>query len=250
MAQRDVAGAAGGGGEGDADEDGAHGVEAVGFGVEGDDALGGGVGDPFGEAGFGGDAFVGAEGGLFGQGLEGFGIGRGGLRAEFQAEAGGGALEAHGEEPGDEDGAVEFLGAEVFQGNGEGDVAGEFDELAADAGGVGVLDEHVAALAGLHGGGGGQDGLDGAVFLDELGGTSWGRCRGRRGRCRRCRPSGPGLRRPGWGARRTFSITSAGPMGFCLMGSCMVTRSSTSCIRSLSEETMVVRKPASVAARA
>ena len=52
------------------------------------------------------------------------------------------------------------------------------------------------------------------------------------------------------GGTPNFSITSAGPMGFCLIGSCITTRSPTSCIRSLSDDTMVTRPPAATAARA
>ena len=52
------------------------------------------------------------------------------------------------------------------------------------------------------------------------------------------------------GGTPNFSITSAAPIGFCLIGSCICTRSSISCIRSLSELTMVVRNPARVASQA
>ena len=52
------------------------------------------------------------------------------------------------------------------------------------------------------------------------------------------------------GGTPNFSITSAAPIGFCLIGSCIPTPSSMSCIRSLSEETMVVRQPWADAARA
>ncbi len=44
------------------------------------------------------------------------------------------------------------------------------------------------------------------------------------------------------GPTPNFSRTSAAPIGFCLIGSSMPTLSSTSCIRSLSEETMVTTR--------
>ena len=47
------------------------------------------------------------------------------------------------------------------------------------------------------------------------------------------------------GGTPNFSITSAGPIGFCLIGSSIVTPGRTSCIRSLSELTMVTVAPAS-----
>ncbi len=46
------------------------------------------------------------------------------------------------------------------------------------------------------------------------------------------------------------SRTSASPIGRFLIGSSIVTRSLTSCIRSLSDETMVTTAPASTASRA
>ena len=52
------------------------------------------------------------------------------------------------------------------------------------------------------------------------------------------------------GVTLNFSITSAGPIGFCLIGSSMSTPGRISCIRSLSDETMVVRPPMSLTARA
>ena len=52
------------------------------------------------------------------------------------------------------------------------------------------------------------------------------------------------------GVTPNFSITSAGPIGFCLIGSSISTPGRMSCIRSLSEETMVTWPPASSAATA
>ena len=52
------------------------------------------------------------------------------------------------------------------------------------------------------------------------------------------------------GVTPNFSITSAGPIGFCLIGSSMSTPGRISCIRSLSEETMLVRPPILLTARA
>ena len=46
------------------------------------------------------------------------------------------------------------------------------------------------------------------------------------------------------GPTPNFSITSARPIGFCFIGSHIVTPSPTSCIRSLSEETIVTGSPA------
>ena len=50
-----------------------------------------------------------------------------------------------------------------------------------------------------------------------------------------------------FGATPNFAITSSRPIGFCLIGSSMPTLSSISCIRSLSDEMIVVRYPARVA---
>ena len=50
------------------------------------------------------------------------------------------------------------------------------------------------------------------------------------------------------GGTPNFSITSAGPIGFCLIGSSISIPGPTSCIRSLSDETMVQRPPAATAA--
>ena len=52
------------------------------------------------------------------------------------------------------------------------------------------------------------------------------------------------------GGTPNFSITSAGPIGFCFIGSSIATPGRMSCIRSLSEETMVVRQPTASAASA
>ncbi len=52
------------------------------------------------------------------------------------------------------------------------------------------------------------------------------------------------------GPTPNFSITSARPMAFCFIGSHIATWSATSCIRSLSEETMVTGSPAARAALA
>ena len=171
VAERDVAGAVGGGGEADAEEVGAVGVAAVGLQVEAEDAGGGGFGDPGLEGVERGDGDVGAEGGLFGGGFElgGLGGGRGGVGEE--AEPGRGAAEAHGDEPAGEDRVVGLAGDEAVERLGEGAVAGEFDELTADADLVDVLGQDVAALAGLHGGDRGDDAFDIAVLGDELGGV-------------------------------------------------------------------------------
>ena len=170
MAERDVAGPGGAGRQRDADQGSAQGVGPVGLGCEREPARGAGLGEPFVQAGEVGDAFVAGEGGLFGWSTQLGGFGRLGGCPTLEAEAHGGAAEAHGVEPGDEGGAVRVLGAQLVQRQGQRDVAGEFDEAAADAGGFGVFDQHVAALAGLHGGCRGQDGVDGAELLDELGG--------------------------------------------------------------------------------
>ena len=50
------------------------------------------------------------------------------------------------------------------------------------------------------------------------------------------------------GVTPNFSITSAGPIGFCLIGSSMSTPGRISCIRSLSDDTMVTCPPACVVA--
>ncbi len=50
------------------------------------------------------------------------------------------------------------------------------------------------------------------------------------------------------GGTPNLAITSSAPIGFCLIGSSMPTRSSISCIRSLSDEMMVVRNPDALAA--
>ena len=52
------------------------------------------------------------------------------------------------------------------------------------------------------------------------------------------------------GPTPNFSITSARPMRLSFMVSYMVTPSPTSCIRSLSDDTMVVGRLASLASRA
>ena len=52
------------------------------------------------------------------------------------------------------------------------------------------------------------------------------------------------------GPTPNFSITSAGPMRLSFIVSYMVTPLPTSCIRSLSDETMVAVAPASTASRA
>ena len=52
------------------------------------------------------------------------------------------------------------------------------------------------------------------------------------------------------GPTPNFSITSAMPMGLFFIGSCMATPGRISCIRSLSDETMMAEPPASVAALA
>ncbi len=52
------------------------------------------------------------------------------------------------------------------------------------------------------------------------------------------------------GPTPNFSITSGTPIGFCLIGSSIVTPGRMSCIRSLSEDTTVAVPPTSVAARA
>jgi hypothetical protein len=52
------------------------------------------------------------------------------------------------------------------------------------------------------------------------------------------------------GVTPNFSNTSASRIGFCLMGSSMITRALMSCIRSLSEDTMVTRPPVAAKARA
>ncbi len=52
------------------------------------------------------------------------------------------------------------------------------------------------------------------------------------------------------GSTPNFSITSAASIGLFLIGSSMVTPSPTSCIMSLSEETMTTRDPSSRAIRA
>ena len=79
---------------------------------------------------------------------------------------------------------------------------------------------------------------------------SWGRCRGRRGYCRRCRPSAPAPRRPSRAARRTSRSPPRGRSAG--RSSCRACRApgSISCIRSLSEETIVTCQPAASAALA
>ncbi len=52
------------------------------------------------------------------------------------------------------------------------------------------------------------------------------------------------------GVTPNLASTSAGPMGVFFIGSSMETCGPSSCIRSLSEETMIVSAPAAVAARA
>jgi hypothetical protein len=52
------------------------------------------------------------------------------------------------------------------------------------------------------------------------------------------------------GGTPNLAMTSSAPIGFCLIGSSIATRPSMSCIRSLSDETIVVRNPAAVAAQA
>ena len=195
VAHRDVAGAAGGGGERNADEVGAQRVEPVGFGVDGDEAGFGGFRDPALQGFGGGHALVGAEavarheggGGLREEGElgrvggDGRGLGRGlagiglhdGLRrgAGFvEAEAGDGGFEALDAQEADEGCVVGLAHCEVGEGQGEGGVVAQDDELAGDAGGCGVFDEEFAALAGLHGGGGGEDAFEIAEFVDQQGG--------------------------------------------------------------------------------
>ena len=146
-----------------------------------------GARDPGGELVRGGDELVGAEGGLLGRGFELGGFGGGGWDAAFVAEADGGGAEPHGVEPGGEGLAVGVLGAEVFEREGEGDVEGEFHQAAGDAGGFGVLDQHVAALAGLHCGAAAR--TPSTVPSSWMSWRrSWGRCPAHRGCCRRCRP--------------------------------------------------------------
>ena len=52
------------------------------------------------------------------------------------------------------------------------------------------------------------------------------------------------------GVTPNFSMTSAGPIGFCLIGSNMPTPGRMSCIKSLSEDTIVTCPPCPDTARA
>ena len=79
---------------------------------------------------------------------------------------------------------------------------------------------------------------------------SSGRCRGRRGYCRRCRPSSASTSPTCSGGTPNFSITSSRPIRRSFIVSSMSSPGSISCIRSLSEETIVTCQPAASAALA
>jgi hypothetical protein len=187
VAERDVAGAARRGGERDAEQAGAHRIQPVGLGVESDEAgQADGVG-PGEQGGFGGDGLVGAviavrDGSGLGRGrvvrqqqlaLAGgaggrTGGGRGGRAVE--AKAGGDAAEPLGGEPCGKGLALGRPGVEVIDGHRQRRVLAQYYQLAGDAGGVGVLEQHVPPLGRLHAGSGLQHGVEGAELGYQQGG--------------------------------------------------------------------------------
>ena len=184
MAQGHVAGAAGGGGQRDADEVGAQGVEAIGFGIDGDDPGLRGGGDPGLQRGEGGDAVIGAEGWAFSGGHGGWGIeaeaalggtARGGGRGRcgddlVETEPGDGAAEALGVQEVHQFRRIAVTHHQSVERERERGVIAQGDQLAGHAGGFGMFDQQVAALGWLHRWGGGQDGFKVAEFGDQLGG--------------------------------------------------------------------------------
>ena len=168
MQQRDVDGAAGPGGEADADQARAHGVEAVGLGVEGEEAGLTGVGD---------DRFQRRHRrhGLVGPaqacgGLRRFGLGRGGVHGDAAraGDAAGEGLELHPFQEGHQARVVEVGEAEVVRIVGNRHVLLQGDEGAAQPGVVGVRLQHLAALLLLDLGGAGQKLVQRSVLGEKL----------------------------------------------------------------------------------
>ena len=91
-----------------------------------------------------------------------------------------------------------------------------------------------------------QHRLQVAILLDQLARGLGADAGHARAHCRRCRPSAPARRRPSPAATPNFSITWSRPMRRSFIVSSMSTLpSSISCIRSLSELTIVTFHPAS-----
>ena len=168
VAQRDITGVTGPGGEREPDEARLHRPRPIGGQSDGDRPARAGQGDPGGESAGVGDRLVGAEGRLLRPFRELGRLRRGRRRLALHAEPDGGAAEAHRVQPGHQGRSIGLLRRQVVERHRQRHVARQLHQLAADAGRVRMGDQHVAPLAGLHGRRGREHGVDGPELLDQL----------------------------------------------------------------------------------